>query len=219
MPTTPKVGRTDRRRALNRQRLLDAAVSLVAEVGADALTVSAVTERADLGAGTFYNHFASREELITEVVRTTVETLGQRLDAMSAPLEDAAEVYGFSLRHLMGAAVSDPLWGWLMVRLGVAHDELLATLGPRARRDLAKGMESGRFRILDLDIATAITFGALLSTMRVYLAGERDVDPSVVFAETMLRMVGLSPAEARDVAHRPLPPLRSLEEVEAGKLG
>jgi AcrR family transcriptional regulator len=52
--------------AATRERLLDAAVEGLAEVGVEALTMQAVAERADVALRTVYNHFASKEELIVE---------------------------------------------------------------------------------------------------------------------------------------------------------
>lgn len=185
----------------------------MATAGVEGTTVSAITERADLGAGTFYNYFSSRDEIIEAVVASAVEKLGQRLDALTCGMDDAADIYSFSLRHLMQTAESDPLWGWLVVRLGVAHEQLIATLGPRARRDLMIGVQSGRFHIPDVDIATALTFGSLLSAIHAHLKGNGPADPSQVFAEFMLRMIGIPAGEAHEVAKRPLPDLPTYEEA------
>lgn len=212
-PTPPN--RMTRRRARNRERLVAAATELMSSGGPSALTVTAVAERADLGAGTFYNYFDSREAIVAAVVNDAVESLGRRLDALTRDMDDAAEIFGFSLRHLVATAVGDPLWGWLLVRLGLTQEELASTLGPRAERDLAKGVASGRFAIPDLGVATAMTFGALLGTLHAHLRDESTEDPGPVFAEYMLRAVGLSPDEAHDVSRRPLPPLPSLEEASA----
>jgi len=211
-PDSPS--RVARRQARTRRTLIQAAGELMAEVGAEAVTISSITERADLGAGTFYNYFSSREDVIGAVVASAVETLGQRLDALTLDMSDAAEIYSFSLRHLLGTAVSDPIWGWLVVRLGIAHSELLGTLGPRARRDLMIGVDSGRFDIPDVDVATAITFGALLSAIHAHLNGGQVGDPSAVFAEYMLRFVGIPADEAAIVAKRALPPLPALEDAQ-----
>ena len=119
----------------------------------------------------------------------------------------AAEIYSFSLRHLMGMAVTDPVWGWLVVRLGIAHNRLISILGPRAKRDLMIGIKSKRFSIPDVDMATAITFGALLSAIYTHLENPSKEDPSAVFAETMLRMVGIAPEEAKRITKLPMPAL------------
>jgi TetR/AcrR family transcriptional regulator, transcriptional repressor of bet genes len=47
-----------------RRRLLDAAIQVLGEVGADRLTMEAVAERADVATRTLYNHFSSRDELV-----------------------------------------------------------------------------------------------------------------------------------------------------------
>lgn len=208
-----RVSRASRRRVRNRRRLVEAAAALMAEGGPEKVTISAITNRADLGAGTFYNYFTSRDEIVEAVIASTVEITGQRLDALTTDMHDAAEIYSFSLRHLLRTAVTDPLWGWLVVRLGVAQGELIATLGPRCRRDLMIGVRAGRFRIPDVDLATSMTFGALLSAMHARLSGGEPADPEPVFAEFMLRMVGIPDDEAREITRRTLPPLPSLDRA------
>lgn len=182
----------------------------MAEGGAESVTIAGVTEHADVAQGTFYNYFASREAVIDAVVHDNVETLGQRLDALTRDLSDAAEIYSFSLRHLIGTAVSDPTWGWVMVRLGIAHEALLQALGPRATRDLQIGVDAGRFQLPDVPLAAAMTFGALLSAMRAHLAGLGPADPATPYAEYLLRMAGIPPEEAAEIVRRPLPALPAL---------
>ncbi len=196
-----------RKAEATRRRLLDAARAQMAEGGPESITIQTITMNADIGQGTFYNYFASRDEVIDAVILDAVESMGQRLDALTANMTDAAEIYSFSTRHLMRTAVSDPVWGWLVVRLGIAQDGLLSALGPRASRDLQIGVDSGRFKIEDVSIASAMTFGSLLSVMHNYLDGDHTTDPTEAYAENLLRMVGVPAAEAHEIAHRPLPPL------------
>jgi AcrR family transcriptional regulator len=64
------------RRALNtRNRLQQAALSAFAEVGTDSATIEMVTQRADLGKGTFYRHFADKNEIIGVLVEQCVNDL------------------------------------------------------------------------------------------------------------------------------------------------
>ena len=190
-----------------RRRLIEAARDQMSEGGPESVTIQTITLKADIGQGTFYNYFASRDEVIDAVILEVVEALGRRLDALTADMKDAAEIYSFSTRHLMHTAVSDPVWGWLVVRLGIAQEGLLSALGPRASRDLQIGVDSGRFKIESVSIASAMTFGSLLSVMHDYLQSDRKHDPSEIYAENLLRMVGISPEEAHEIANRPLPSL------------
>lgn len=207
-------GRRVRKAEQTRRRILEAAQNQMAIGGPESITIQSVTEGADIGQGTFYNYFKSRDELVDAVILDVVENLGRRLDALTRDMSDAAEIYSFSLRHLMHTAVSDPVWGWFMVRLGIAQDGLLETLGPRASRDIQIGVDSGRFILEDVSLASAMTFGSLLAVMHDYLDGDRKEDPSSSYAAMLLRMVGISPVEAEEIAHRPLPPLPELDPSE-----
>lgn len=60
--------RTQRRVSKTRTRLLKAALSAFAEVGTDAATIEMITQRADLGKGTFYRHFADKSEIIGALI-------------------------------------------------------------------------------------------------------------------------------------------------------
>lgn len=199
-------GRQQKRREQTRARLLDAARALFAERGVEAVGLHEITQRADLGTGTLYNHFASKDAVVEALTAESIETVGQALDRLAATLKDPAEVFAFSLRHLVHQAVDDHLWGWVVVRLGVAHPQLIEILGPRAARDLRLGVDAGRFTIPDLDVATACTFGALLSTLHLVLSQGYREGVDVEFARSMLCMVGMSPAESAEVSARPLPP-------------
>lgn len=56
-----------RSRENTRQRLLDAAMEVFAEVGLDAASVEAICERAGFTRGAFYSNFASKDELFLQL--------------------------------------------------------------------------------------------------------------------------------------------------------
>jgi AcrR family transcriptional regulator len=62
-----------RRRENTRQRLLDAAASVFAEVGLDAASVEAVCDAAGYTRGAFYSNFASKEELFLDLAARVAE--------------------------------------------------------------------------------------------------------------------------------------------------
>jgi AcrR family transcriptional regulator len=67
--------RTQRRASKTRTRLLKAALSVFAEVGTDAATIEMITQRADLGKGTFYRHFADKSEIIGALIEQCIGAL------------------------------------------------------------------------------------------------------------------------------------------------
>jgi AcrR family transcriptional regulator len=76
MVTEPDIpNRTQRRASKTRTRLLKAALAVFAEVGTDAATIEMITQRADLGKGTFYRHFADKSEIIGTLIEQCVDEL------------------------------------------------------------------------------------------------------------------------------------------------
>jgi AcrR family transcriptional regulator len=75
--------RQDRRRQQTRRQLIEAAVALVLEKGFEVVTIQDITDRADLGRGTFYLHFKDKEEAVWCAIE----------DGLHATEEDAHRQY------------------------------------------------------------------------------------------------------------------------------
>lgn len=77
---------TSRRREATRQRLLDAAALVFAEVGLDGASVEAICERAGFTRGAFYSNFETKDELFLElagtVARERVAIVRERVAAL-----------------------------------------------------------------------------------------------------------------------------------------
>ena len=73
--------RTQKRALRTRRRLLNAALELFSENGVDATTIGEITERADLGKGTFYRHFSGRDDVMATLVEAAVDRLVERIRA------------------------------------------------------------------------------------------------------------------------------------------
>jgi len=86
--------RTQKRTLRTRQRLLAAALSRFCTKGFLATTIEDITEQADLGKGTFYRHFTSKEHILLALAEQTLNQLAAQLQtALKAPqdLDDALE--------------------------------------------------------------------------------------------------------------------------------
>jgi AcrR family transcriptional regulator len=204
--TAPTRDRHARRREQTRAKLVQAARTLFARQGVDNTRINDITDEADVGFGSFYNHFESKDAIVEAVLAETVAAQAEAIGAVSRQLEDPAEVIAAAHRHFVRRARSDPDWGWLLVRMEVSHNVMLAALGPFAMRDLRRGIEAGRLRVSDERIAMADAGGALLAVMRAVLDRRAPRDADVHHAEGVLRLFGLAPEDAAEVARRPLPP-------------
>ena len=67
--------RTDKRVAKTKSRLLAAALDVFSEYGVDATTIDDITQRADLGKGTFYRHFSDKAEIMSCLVEQAIDKL------------------------------------------------------------------------------------------------------------------------------------------------
>jgi len=76
---------------LLRRRVMDAAVEVLGEVGAERLTMDMVASRADTATRTVYNHFRSRPELLAAVYADLLETNRDILRRNVAETGDPAE--------------------------------------------------------------------------------------------------------------------------------
>ena len=65
----PKQTRANRRRAQSFESLVQAGLTVIGQRGLYETTVEHITEAADVGKGTFYAHFVSKEDLVFHLVR------------------------------------------------------------------------------------------------------------------------------------------------------
>lgn len=79
------------RRERTRQRLLDAAAEVFAEVGLDAASVEAVCERAGFTRGAFYSNFSSKDELFLELAQQVSDEKLSIVTARVRELESTAD--------------------------------------------------------------------------------------------------------------------------------
>jgi AcrR family transcriptional regulator len=214
-PAEKRVHRGARRRERTRDALVAAAWRVMARKGVDATAIAEITEEADVAFGSFYNHFASKEAIVEAVAALAVERHGAALDRLTAAIEDPAEVMAVSVRRTVQMVERDPIWGWFVVRLGLANSTLRAGLGRRAARDLELGIEAGRFAVADVPSALLAFGGAVLAMMQGRLDGLTGDGAAERTAGYVLRMLGVPAAEADAIAQRPLPPTPDLEEETA----
>jgi AcrR family transcriptional regulator len=200
------VSRVARKRSLARRRLIAAAIELIAEKGVDGLRLREIADRADIGFGSFYNHFASKEELVEAVVAEYVGSLTQAIIVNATGSADPAETTAVAHRMFVRLAYDDPQLAWVIVHLD-RSDALLETAShPHLGAVLARGMETGRFHGIEIDVAISFIVGATIAVMRGILEGRLGADADVGSARTLLRACGLTDAEARELASRELRP-------------
>jgi AcrR family transcriptional regulator len=196
--------RSSRRRALTRQALTGAAAELIAAKGVAGLRIQEITERADVALGSFYNHFKTKDELVEAVVAETIEVRAEAIVERMGSIEDPAAVVSFACRRVVQIAYEEPELAWLFVHLDRADVLFEAMVLPYWMETLERGIALGRFDIRDTHIALTGVTGGALAVMRAVLDGRYGADADAVFAEGVLRSLGLDRADAHQIVSRDL---------------
>jgi AcrR family transcriptional regulator len=205
---SPATNRLDRRKARTRQALIDAAVRLIAEGRGERASIQEITETADIGFGSFYNHFASKEQLFAVASEQVLERWAQMIDAACAGLDDPAQVFAVSLRISGRLAWTHPEIAGFITGTGLQLLKAPSGLAPRALRDIRAGQAAGRFTVPDAEVALSAVAGGLLGLLQAHERQPEHIHESSVdeLAEACLRLLGVRTTEARRLARLPLPP-------------
>ena len=203
----PQVSRLDRRKARTRQALIDAAVRLIAEGRGDRASIAEITEEADIGFGSFYNHFDSKEQLFQTASEEVLERWGQLIDRTRAGITDPAELYAVGMRISGRLGWTHPEIAGFLVGAGLDVLDIPTGLAPRALRDIRAGQAAGRFTVPDAEIALSAAAGGLLGLLRMRQRHPERITETTVdqLAEAVLRLLGVPAPEAARLAALPLP--------------
>ena len=203
----PRVSRLDRRKARTRQALIDAAVRLIAESRGDRASIAEITEEADIGFGSFYNHFDSKEQLFATASEEVLERWGQLIDHASVGITDPAELFAVGTRITGRLGWTHPEIAGFLAGAGLAVLDIPIGLAPRALNDIKAGKAAGRFTVPDAEIALSAAAGGMLGLFRLRQRHPERVTEATVdqLAEADLRMLGVPAGEAARLVALPLP--------------
>jgi AcrR family transcriptional regulator len=211
-PSEEPVNRLARRKQRTRSALIKAAQGFIA-AGKLNVPVLEITQAADVGMGSFYNHFESKEQLFEAAVAEVLDAHGALLDHLTASLDDPAETFACSFRLTGRLFRRRPRESQILLANGIALLSSELGLAPRALRDIEAAAAAGRFTVDDPELALAMAGGALLGLGNL-LRDQPDRDDAAAadaVTEAVLRLFGLPADDAREICQRSLPDLESFE--------
>jgi AcrR family transcriptional regulator len=94
-----KETRTQKRARRTRKKLKKAALDVFTEKSVAAATVEEITEKADVGKGTLYQHFTDKDQIVVTLVEEAVDHLIGRIRAYDPTPETLQDI----LQHLLNA--------------------------------------------------------------------------------------------------------------------
>ncbi len=208
--------RLERRKMRTRAALISAAQTFIA-AGKFNVPVLEITQAADVGMGSFYNHFDSKDELFQAAVNEVLDGLGALLDKLTVEDEDPAETFARSFRLIGRLFRRRPEMSRVLLNSGLAMISADRGLAPRALRDIRFAAQAGRFSVDDPVLALSLAGGALMG-MGQLLEDEPerdDAEAADAATRAVLVMFGVPADEAADICGRPLPNLDELMEPDS----
>jgi AcrR family transcriptional regulator len=200
-PTAAQANRQpsrERKRELNRERLLDAGFAVLAEHGLAGTAASEVTQRAGLAVGTFYNHFPDKNALLAEVAAEAIASHAALLDWVTQSGTDAVERVALAVRASVTRAARLPAWAGFVGHFGLDLPDLRDVLagGPGRLAELGGGAAP--------QLAAAAGIVVALSLLAVQSGGDGEAEGRSA-ALAVLAVLGVTGEAAERAAAHPLP--------------
>jgi AcrR family transcriptional regulator len=189
------LNRFQKRREATRAALRMAAIDLILERSYDSVSITDITERADVGRGTFYLHFTDKADVVASAL---LDTFGRLEPAIRSRLESAPPDQRDYLRwvwlfHVVKTQL--PLLRQVMNSGGASpvNERLKAYIGERERVRLN---ERNPFTGLPPEYAAQHVAAALLGTVNWWAGNEDGYTPEQV-ADLFYRALHRRPPPVR----------------------
>jgi AcrR family transcriptional regulator len=198
-----EAGRRTAQKAHTRLALQQAGRRLFAQHPVESISIDAVVAAAGVSKGSFYNHFADRDDLVEAIVGDIRGWLHNVVAATNAYEHDAARRVARAVCIFLRYALEDPEGAAVLSRV---HGRILAVEAPYNAplvADIGDGLISGRFRIATVDAGTMLVIG-IVQVGLLRLIAEPVPALAVAIGQQLtmmlLRGLGLESAEAEQLA-------------------
>ena len=193
------------RRARTRERLLAAAIPVVAEKGLEGAVVADFIKAAKVSHGTFYNYFDSRDQLVEELAKKIEAEIIDYDDRVRAATSDLAQRIIVGVRLNIRRASVDADWSRFMIMLRMQRIMEGVRRDSGVRSDIINAMRAGQIATQDVDLAVgAVETITLMGLCRaVDSQGPDNLDERV--GAITLCALGVPLERAQALASEPLP--------------
>jgi len=185
----------ERRRAKTRQSLLDAGMWAIGELGIERLTISSITERADVALGSFYNHFDNREDFLLTLSQQAITDWTVDIRRLrGAGFDNSAERISVAMVVLVRRSIHEPLWARFWTEsLGRNLFETTRELLEVLERLVCEGRDTGLFRVDEPGAMASMLLGIAHQCL-LHVAAQDEPALHVLertFATAVLRLLGV----------------------------
>jgi TetR/AcrR family transcriptional regulator, cholesterol catabolism regulator len=160
-----------------RQQILDTATALFAEKGIVATTVRDVSEQAGILSGSLYHHFASKDEMIAQVIAPVITAQIDEFDRIVSQTSDPTEILRRVIAAEIAQSASNPGVARILqqdehhIRDFAGLDQVVTqrrAIRVRVESVITRGIATGQFRAdCDPRVATMALFHVTLGAYRL----------------------------------------------------
>jgi AcrR family transcriptional regulator len=199
--------RMERRREDTRRRLMRAAFGIIARRGFEGLVIQDITEAADVGHGSFYNHFTSKDAIVQAIVDAARVRIKSVYECMAGLTDDRVEAFARDLRMCLYLSQTDEVWGWFVIRTVLSGKELRNSIRGNIQRGIHAGIRDNAFKHHDIEMAYETIAGLLLLGTLKLASGEAPDDYLEKIVSTALKTLSVPDGKIKEVMSKPLPEL------------
>jgi AcrR family transcriptional regulator len=195
--------RPDRRRVKTRAALLHAGRALLATRDIDGISIDEIVATADVAKGSFYNHFADKDQFAREIGATVRRQAEQAVSLANEGISDPGTRLARGLCVFLRFAIDNRDSAKVLWRLNPGSTMADAPINAGLREDLTRGIRSRRFKGVNVEAGLLLVMGLVVISMR-HVLEERVATPArsiaIDMAAVLLRALGLTSTEADNVA-------------------
>lgn len=204
---TADISRVPNKKEITRQALVDAARALVDERSDAKIAIQDITNRANVGLGTFYNYFENKQAIYEAVLLDIRSNFEARLESIRAHQTDAASLVASTLKFCFNEALDNEEWQTFIQKSGIEGEHLLLQDPKQCLQDIQTGAQRGRFKIDDPEFVANLVTGITRHVTREIATGKLSRSAINDTTRYVLRMLGLPELVAKAVTQTPLPPV------------
>ena len=192
---TQAIGSTKRNRT--RSTLIDSAIDVFSAKGIEEASIHEITAIAGLANGTFYNHFKDKDELAMASSEAIALEIAKALDGRMNDLDRGVSRIVVASWAFLQIALSAEAWAWVLVGQYLRHPNVETSAFNYMQADIELAAAQGE---LDVEVDTFLLeqiASLMMAALRRLLNGGLQTDVLSRTCENILRLLGLTPAQAR----------------------
>jgi AcrR family transcriptional regulator len=176
--------RREREQSVRRELIIETARRFFETKGFERTTVEEIAEKAELGKGTIYSYFQSKEQIYIAILEQDLTVLIEQIEQVSknpnSAIETLQKMYDVYIRyHLERKGFVEGLFVQINQQQLFQFSELIAGLKRRASvltdsiaKVLRLGIAQGEFKVIDVDQTAQILIGVILGLIIHFEIGQ-----------------------------------------------